>query len=199
MPQQPSHKMKPSTKRLLSLVAALVMAFAAVVVYFNLTVPEYSSADAIRADVYSRQQLVSDQKNAIASVQKLIADYQGKSGVREVVALSLPLKLDQSGVLHQIQSMANNNKLSLQSLSISAPVSQNPSGAANTAVIRPVGSMAFQIRVVGAYADFKSFLQNLETNIRIFDIRTISVDPLAKPNQDFYGFDLSVVTYYQNP
>lgn len=191
--------MKPSTKRLVSLVAALVMVFAALIIYFNLTVPEYGAADAIRADVLSRQQLVSDQKGAIDQVQKLIADYQGKGAIRDVVSLSLPLKLDQSGILHQIQSMASLNKLSLQSLSISAPVSQDAGGVTSTAVIRPIGNMTFQLRVIGTYGDFKNFLGNLETNIRIFDVRSISVDPLAKPNQDFYGFDLSVVTYYQNP
>lgn len=191
--------MKPSTKRLLSLVVALVMVFAAVIIYFNLTVPEYGSADAIRADVLSRQQLVNDQKGAIDQVQKLIADYQGKGAIRDVVSLSLPLKLDQSDILHQVQSMATINKLSLQSLSISAPVSQSAGADISTAVIRPIGNMTFQLRVTGAYGDFKNFLANLETNIRIFDVRSISVDPLGKSNQDFYGFDLSVVTYYQNP
>lgn len=191
--------MKPSTKRLVSLVSALVMVFAALIIYFNLTVPEYSSTNAIRADVYSRQQLITDQKGAIDQVQKLIADYQGKAALREVISLSLPLKLDQSGILHQVQSMALVNKLSLQSFSIAAPVAQNAGTATTAAVIRPIGNMTFQLRVIGTYEDFRNFLQNLETNIRIFDIRSISVDPLAKPNQDFYGFDLSVVTYYQNP
>ena len=191
--------MKPSTKRLVSLVGALVMVFAALIIYFNLTVPEYGNANTIRADVLSRQQLVTEQKGAIDQVQKLIADYQGKGAVQDVVSLSLPLKLDQSGVLHQIQSMASLNKLSLQSLSISAPVAQNAGGVQSAAVIRPIGNMTFQVRVIGTYGDFQNFLQNLETNIRIFDVRSISVDPLAKPNQDFYGFDLAIITYYQNP
>lgn len=181
------------------MVAALVMVFAAVVIYFNMTVPEYGVANEIRADVFSRQQLVDDQRSAIGQVQKLITDYQGKEALREVVSLSLPLSFDQAGVLHQVQSMASLNNLSLQSFSITAPISQNIGDAAGAAVIRPIGNMIFQFRVVGSYGDFKGFLENLETNIRIFDIRSISVDPLAKPNQDFYGFDVSVATYYQNP
>ena len=95
--------------------------------------------------------------------------------------------------------MASLNKLSLQSLSISAPVAQNAGGVQSAAVIRPIGNMTFQVRVIGTYGDFQNFLQNLETNIRIFDVRSISIDPLAKPNQDFYGFDLAIITYYQNP
>lgn len=190
--------MKSSTKRLVSLVAALLMVFAALVVYFNLTVPEYDVADKIRADVYAREQFVGDQKGAIEQVKKLLTDYKGKEGLRDVVSLSLPLSLDQSGVLHQVGNMASLNKLSLQSFAISAPVSQNLSAATSTAIIRPIGTMNFQFRVVGTYEDFKNFLRNMETNIRLFDVRSISVDPLGKPNQDFYGFDLTVATYYQN-
>lgn len=192
--------MKPSTKRLVSLVGALVLVFAALVVYFNLTVPEYDVIDKTRGDVASRQLLSDAQQGAIKQVQKLISDYQGKNQIRDTVSLALPTVLDQGGILHQVQTLASVNKLSMQSFSISAPVSQSISVAASSsAIIRPIGNLNFQFRVVGTYEDFKNFLGNLETNIRIFDIRSASVDPLGKPNQDFYGFDLTVVTYYQNP
>lgn len=179
---------------------SLVMVFAALIVYFNYTTAEYVTADAIRADVYGRQELINTQKDAIAQVKKLILDYSGTAQLRDVVSLALPLTLDQSGVFHQVESMAALNKLAVQSFTISAPVSQNVGsvGTSSTAIVRPIGNMTFQFRVIGTYEDFKNFLSNLETNIRVFDVRNLSVDPLAKPNQDFYGFDLTVVTYYQN-
>lgn len=190
--------MKPSTKRLLSLVGSLLMVFGALVVYFNYTTVEYGIADQIRSDVAARQDLVASQKEAISQVDKLLKDYSGAAGLRDVVSLALPTTLDQSGVFHQVSNMATLNKLSIQSFAISAPVSQNTGSVAST-IVRPIGNMSFQFRVVGAYEDFKNFLQNMETNIRVFDIRSLSVNPLGKSNQDFYGFDLTVATYYQNP
>lgn len=192
--------MKPSTKRLLSLVVALLMVFAALVVYFNYTTTEYGVADQIRSDVAARQNLIGSQKDAINQVNKLIQDYTGTAQLREVVSLALPTAMDQSGVFYQVSSMATINKLFVQSFTISAPTTQNAnSGASSTAIIRPISSITFQFRVIGAYADFKNFLSNLETNIRVFDVRSISINPLTvKQTQDFFGFDVTVVTYYQN-
>jgi len=181
------------------LVASLVMVFAALIVYFNYTTAEYGVADQIRSDVAARQELITSQKDAIGQVNKLIKDYTGTSQLREIVSLALPPTPEQSSVFHQVASMASMNKLFLQSFAISPPAAQSV-GATTTAIIRPIGTMSFQFRVIGAYADFKGFLNNLETNIRVFDVRSISVSPLTvKQTQDFFGFDVTVVTYYQNP
>lgn len=176
------------------------MVFAGLVIYFNYTTQEYTNADVIRSDVFANQQLLTSQQDAVAQVKKLIADYSGTTQLRDLVSLALPLELDQSGVFNQVQRMAVLNKLTLQSFTVAAPVVQNlGTAASSTAIIRPIGNMTSQFRVIGTYEDFKNFLGNLETNIRVFDVKNISVDPLAKPNMDFYGFDVTDVAYYQTP
>ncbi|MDO8504320.1 MAG: hypothetical protein Q7S36_00505 [Candidatus Liptonbacteria bacterium] len=196
--------MKPSTQRLVSLSVALAMIFAALIIYFSLTAPAYNVADGIHAEVLARQQFVDGQKDAVEQVQKLIADFNGKGGLRNAVSMALPLKFNQSEILNEIQGLASLNKLTLTSFSVAAPVAQNLGNAkgeltSSTAIVRPIGNINFQFRLAGAYEDFKNFIGNMETNIRVYEVKSISIDPQAKVSQNFYGFDVSATTYFQNP
>ena len=65
-------------------------------------------------------------------------------------------------------------------------------------LVKPVGVVNAQVRVTGPYASFKAFLANIETNIRVTDISSLVVTPIGQANQDFYGFDLTLATYYQS-
>ena len=195
--------MKPSAQRLLSLVIALAMIFAAIVIYFNLTMPEYDSADIVRGDVYARQEFVDGQKSAIEQVQKLIADYSSNSGLKNTISMALPFDINEAGIFHTIRGLAELNRMAIKSFSISQPAAQNIGNTfsgvgSSTAVVRPVGIINFQFRVAGAYEDFKSFLGNLETNIRIFDLRSITVAPSDDADRNNYEFDIGATAYYQN-
>ena len=62
---------------------------------------------------------------------------------------------------------------------------------------RPLGKLGLQVSFGGSYDNLKSFLEKLESNVRIFDITSVSIAPSGKLNQDLYKVDLKVVTYYQ--
>jgi hypothetical protein len=50
---------------------------------------------------------------------------------------------------------------------------------------------------VGSYSNFRNFLDKVETNIRIMDIKSVTVEELGKSNQDQYLFTVTVATYFQ--
>jgi Tfp pilus assembly protein PilO len=50
--------------------------------------------------------------------------------------------------------------------------------------------------MTGTYEDFRAFLSNLETNVRIFDLKAMSIQPIAKQT-NLFGFSLTVAAYYQ--
>lgn len=191
--------MKQSSKRLISLAAAVVFLFVALILYFNFIQPAYSDAEQVKSDMLAKQEFVNSQKSAIEQVKKQIAQYQGKGDVVQAISLALPLSKNQADAFHVISGLADVHRLSLQAFAASAAAAQNiaPGQASSTTVVRPSSSLLFQMKFAGSYADFKAFVQNLETNIRIFDVRNIGVAPLGKPGQDFFTFDLTVATYYQ--
>lgn len=195
--------MRHSTKRLVSSVTALLFVVLAFIVFFNFVEPAYREVQQVRGELVSRQIFLESQQKVIQQVQGLISTYEGEGELQQTVSFALPLAPDVAGALAQLSGLLSVNGLSAQSFSISIPavqvLSSGPERRPGAELARPVGTLTFQTRVVGAYENVKSFLRNLETNIRIFDVRNVAFQPAAKSNQDLYAVDLSVVAYYQNP
>ncbi len=195
--------MKQTTKRFLSLLISFVLFVASLIVYFNLIVPAGDEEQKVKAQAISRENFVKSQQAAISQVQKLISSYKGEGKLRDVVSSILPLSPDLAGAFAQLSGLAQVNKLSIQNVTVSIPVNQNArvnnNASGTVQLAKPFGSVDFQIKIMGSYGDFKSFLRNLETNIRIFDVKKITLESPSKPNQEVYGYDLTVETYYQSP
>jgi hypothetical protein len=193
--------MKQSTKRFASFTVAFALVVAALVVYFNLVVPAYEDGQQVKAEMLARKDFVNNQKDAIDQTKKLIASYKGEGQLQQVVSEVLPLAPDLAGAFAQLNGIIQVNHLSPQGVTVNIPVLQNTPktpGTQNTGVtIKPFGSIALQVRLIGTYEDFKAFLKNLESNIRIFDTEKVGVQQAGKPNQDIYIFDLTLNTYYQ--
>ncbi|MEK7546628.1 MAG: hypothetical protein AAB536_00370 [Patescibacteria group bacterium] len=193
--------MKQTTKRFLSLIISFVLFTATMIVYFNLILPANEDDQNIRAQVISRQDFVDNQKAAISQLQKLIDSYKGKGELQGVVSSILPLSPDLAGVFSQISGLVQVNELLMQGTTVSLPVNfvASDEGASGQLLVKPFGSVDFQVKIIGSYEDFKSFLGNLETNIRIFDVKKIDLQPAGKPSQNIYTYDLTITAYYQNP
>ena len=182
------------------------MVIAAFLVYFNLAEPVYQEAQERKAQAMSRESFVKNQQASILQVKNSIASYKGEGQFQDAVSLALPLNPDLAGAFAQIASLVQNNRLALQGITVNVPAMQTIStkslsgktgGASAATILKPFGVVTFQIRLIGSYEDFKAFLKNLESNIRIFDIQKINFQPAAKPDQNIYAYDVTVSTYYQ--
>ncbi len=197
--------MKQATKRFVSMIIVLLFIVGAFVIFFELIRPAYEDAQTIRSEVISRETFVHDQEDAIAQVQQLIQSYQSETGVQESVDRALPGSPDFAGALYQLNGIATGNGIGLSTLSVSAPslASNRPdpatsSSSASVALVKPVGTVSFQVKLTGRYEDLKAFLADLEDNIRIFDVQSLSVQQAGtKPGVDLYTVDMSITTYYQ--
>lgn len=175
---------------------------ATLIIYFNLILPANDEEQAVKAQAMVLKDFVDSQKAAISQVQKLINSYKGEVGLQEVVSSILPFSPDLAGAFSQISGLTEVNKLSMQGTTVSIPVNQaapvGGSAAVFSSLIKPFGSVDIEFKVSGTYGDFKAFMKNLETNIRIFDVKRMSIQPAGKPNQDNYIYDITVAAYYQN-
>ncbi|MEK7608832.1 MAG: hypothetical protein AAB495_04605 [Patescibacteria group bacterium] len=200
--------MKQSTKRLISFAVALVFIFGALFIFSSLIRPVYSEALERKSRLFSQEELLKNQKAAVDQVKALINTYKGEGSFAEVAAIALPNTKQEAEAIHQVTELARVNSLTIQTLAVTAPSVQNISdrnipkagtkGGDIATLAKPVGNLNIQLRLAGTYASFRAFLQNIETNIRIMDMRNVGVSPVGKPNQDFYLFDVAVVAYYQN-
>lgn len=197
--------MKQTTKRFVSMLGGLTLLVSAMVVYFEFITPVYSEVQNIKSKQIGSGRFLLSEQETIEKVRDLISSYEGQIKVQEFVSMALPSgDEDVPGALAQVYGLSKNSGLAMQSIGISAA---NPLGSPDgkTAVAfslqKPVGKISFNLRVNGSYEDLKGFLSLLETNIRIFDLVSVGVQPLAGEGgapRDFYGYDINVVAYYQS-
>jgi len=195
--------MKQSSKRLLSLVLAAVLLFAAFFVYWSQIQPAYSEVQNIRSQIYSGNDFLENETAVVAKLEDTLKKYETDPSIALAVSAAIPERQDDAGAAHQISALAVSSGLAVQSvISITSSLqnTQNSQGQAtadNKFVLRPLGVSSFQTKLVGSYANFKSFLEKVETNIRIMDTKSITVEELGKSSQDQYLFTVIVATYFQ--
>lgn len=198
--------MKHATQRLISFAAAMILIVAALFIFFNLVEPAYQEAQILKAEKYSKDNFYANQQTIVKQVQATVAAYQGAGDPRARASLALPAVKDEADIVNQVNVLASRYQIAVQNISLSTPGAKSTQGkaqvtrgAATSTLVKPIGVLNLQIRAAGSYFNMKSFLQSLESNIRIMDIGSVAVTPVGKPNQDYYTFDIAVSSYYQNP
>ena len=193
--------MKSSTRRLLSFVIACLFLFVALIVFLNFLRPAYHEAQVLKGQRVSLQNFISNQEATIAQVERVIKEYEGSQNPKEVVTMALPRAKNEAELLNQLSVLADKNALAIQNVNVNPPGSRAASrtGVSSSTLVKPLNVISVQMRVAGSYLAFKSFLSAIETNLRIMDVGGIAVQPVGRSNQDFYNFDITVQSYYQNP
>lgn len=180
---------------------ALFFMVAAFVIYFSFTAPAYDELQRIRAEVVARESLTGTQSKVIKQIKQLISTYQGQLQIQERVSQTFPLEEDIPGALTQIHGLVTGNRLVPQSFQVSSvggtALPKQQKGADGVRFVKPIGTLTLQVHLTGTYSDLKTLLDSLETNIRIFDVKSLTFRAANKPTQDLYNADLSVATYYQ--
>lgn len=204
--------MKQETKRLSSIIIAALIFVAALMVYFEFIIPAYTSLQLVKGQEESETTLYANEQQVVSKVKSLLTTYQNDASSSQSVAVALPVGPDISGALAQIYGIATNANVTIQGTGIStqavqavaAPATTVGAAATTGAIVKPTGTVSLQVTGSGSYESFKSFLQGLETNIRIFDVTAISLQPDAiiatktqAANTDMFNYTITVVTYYQ--
>ena len=193
--------MKQSTKRLISFGGAIILLFATLIIFSSFIRPAYTEAQSVKAERLSRERVLADQRAAVAQVQALIEAYRETGDIAEVVALALPEDEHQAEAINNVNQLAGTHGLAVQSIAIAPSPSESITrgqDGGQEILVKPVGSFTMQVRLAGTYASIRAFLGNIETNIRIMNIRTMNISPVGNANQDFYNFDITFSAYYQN-
>jgi len=196
--------MNKSSKRLISMMVALLFIVGAFIFYFDFISPAYQDMEALKGKLVSEQNLLAQESTMVKQVQKNINSYNNATQAQSLISQFLPSTQDISGAVTQIYGIAGINNMSIQSISISPasiipPTVSNSSSSVN---IKPFGSITFSFSVSGSYESIKSFIYDIETNMRIFDIKSLSISPAQSAQgssapKDLFTCNLSIQTYYQ--
>jgi Tfp pilus assembly protein PilO len=185
--------MKTSTKRILSIGLAALFFLGILVVYASFIKPELAKIEEKRAVVLSKENLFESESNAVGQVQDLIGRFQSIASLQETVSLALPTEENVTGILNQVQSIANLSDVALTSFSV-RPLAYE---ATKQSLVKRLGSLEVVISVTGTYAELKQFLKSLETNVRVSNVVSFRFFPAGNPINDSYNLNLTVETFYQ--
>jgi Tfp pilus assembly protein PilO len=214
--------MKQSSKRLSSLIFSLAFLVAALVIFFDLIQPTYGDLSQLKGKQLASESFVKQEKDIIDKAKDLLNKYQSKIQGQDTLMLAMPSGPNLAGALAQVYGIAINDNLAVQSVNVGAPVvkllqggqaapaAAAVAGAANSLsgsqLVKPTGVVTLQITAMGNYENFKRFLTDLETNIRIFDVTNVSVQPPtggasagrnAAALSTMFTYNVTVATYYQ--
>ncbi len=205
--------MRQSAKRFASFIASLLFIFGAAIAYFNFIVPAYADLETLRGDQASRTQFVQNEEATVKKVQDLISTYQSQGDLEDTISRALPQNPDISGAFLQLSGIAEATGMSAQQFTITQSLLSQNSGSGDASsgelsgpfgeVLSPIGTVTFHVGLLGTYENFKSFLKDVETNIRIFNVQSFTVHPEAqvvggKTVSGLFSFDVVVTAYYQN-
>ncbi|MDO8574630.1 MAG: type 4a pilus biogenesis protein PilO [bacterium] len=189
--------MRQSTKRLFSMLLALALIVAAFVIFFNYTRATYDNIKVIRGEKASREKFIEDQQQAISNVRKLLESYRGEVDFQNAISASFSDSPNLSAAIAQISGLASQSSITLVSVTVGKSGAAPKTVSGPTSLIRPLNVIGFSIKLIGSYEKLKDFLSKLESNVRIFEVNSIGIQPLGESNQNIYSFDIQVETYYQ--
>ncbi len=189
-------ELKPSTQRMLGLMATVLMVVAAIVIFVVLIVPEYGTIQDLKGELNGKSQLYQEQEGALTQVQNLIAQYQGVARLEETLMMALPTKEKAADIVHQLDAISRASGVYVRSIGLDyLPVQK----VAQAAIVKNYGLLRLSVKLNGSYTAIKDMMEALETNIRIMDVSALKIEPagdLAKTS-DLFTISLTVDTYYQ--
>ena len=166
----------------------------AVVVYSNFVVPTYSDIQTLKDKQLADENLLNDQRDAINAVNKLLGQYQSLTDIQNSISTVLPIQEEVPSIVEQIQGIAGLNNMTITGLSLQYPPIK---AVPKDSLIKPVGIVRITVKFTGDYRNVKGYLEGLETNIRLMDVSSLSVDVGGAAGKTALNYSLIIDTYYQ--
>ncbi len=186
--------MKFLTQRFLFILLSLVFVMAAFFVYSNFVKPEYAAVSELRAQTFSQMDTLTRYQASFRKLQNML-NGQNVTQVRESVSRILPASADIGYLSSQLVGFARLNRITIGSISNSL----EPIESSSSKIIKSVGVIKTELKVSGAYADVRTYVQQLENNLLLMDISGLQVEQKegGKDTQNQLVYTITIRSYYQ--
>lgn len=148
--------------------------------------PTWSGVSEVRSEISTKQGTVDLEKQVVEKLNSInqVLDTQ-KSNV-ERLEQAIPTAELRPEILSIMENMANQNGLSMSSVSIDTPPEDMSAarGGRAAATATSLKKVSVGVKVTGTYGSFKSWLSAIEKNLRITDITKISFSISERKNTE---------------
>jgi Tfp pilus assembly protein PilO len=192
-----------------------------VAIFFLGLNPIYKKMTVIRKEVKIYKEALDNSSELQAIRDSLIEKYKNiKKEDRDRLNQFLPTNIDNIELILEIERIANLNGMPIENIVSNAEDlkkkvitdEEGKSGSKLDSVNNlPYGVFPFEFTVRGRYESFLNFLKELESNLRLIDIRDLTISVSEKPSStstssgtnsntntegSFYNYSLKVETYW---
>lgn len=185
--------MKSSTKRILSVAFSFIFLIGTVVIYTNFILPQMKEVQDKRASVDTKETLFEDQKGKVEKVKNLITQSQGMGAIRDMVSLAIPENPQVTELIYQIDAIVNVSQVAITDFSIEPLILAKEKDP----LVKQIGKIRVQMKLVGSYGSIKNFVQSIENNIRIASVETMDMQPVTSTGQSLQSLSMKAEFYYQ--
>lgn len=192
--------MKYSAKRNLSLVLSGIFLVLALIVFFSMLWPTFTSINELNKKITQERAQYESQNQAVQVAQSIISQYKSLVSVSQTISLSIPKDTEIQNLIAQINNISAQSGLLLQSIGfeevgLNAPVNSK-------SIIENYKTLQLSINLTGNYDSFKTWLSAVENNIRLMDVGAISFAGLSTSSKSasdssLFNFKVTVNVYYQ--
>jgi len=185
-------------KNLIILVLILIL----IVVIVFLDVPKVQEILALREQISEEKEAFSEKQNLLLKIEELKGDYEENKESLEKVSYILPAEQDIPNLVVQLEALAFENGLVLESINLSSSEKTQTGRAGEVresqqgATSQDYQTLTANLKLIGDYAGFKNFLKTVENNIRLMDIISLNFSA-ESGGLGLFRFDVSLKTYYQ--
>ena len=199
-------------KFLFPIVAVLI----AGTLFFVFVQPLYGNVSQLKTDVAAYSSAL-DNSTALQNTQDtLLGQYKNvQPSDQDRLSNFLPNTVDNIEFILQIEQIANIYNMPLSNIKFdstpdptnatpAAPVSGGVLAASGTGTSLPYGTFSLEFQTQGTYSQFTAFLKDVEQNLRLVDVKSISFEVPPPPikgspatvDPNVYDFTLKVDTYW---
>jgi len=181
--------------------------------FFIVINPLYNDVSLLRQDVAQYNTALDSSKNLQKTLDSLIATYKTiKTEDKERLDHFLPNTVNNIKFILEMEQIASAHSMPIKDIKFEAPKSQTSSsnnGASSGVVVGdlstsvPYGVFPISFTTSGDYDTFVLFLKDIESNLRLTDIKSVSfivpppsTGPGQTVNTNIYTYSLNVETYW---
>lgn len=150
--------------------------------------PLFQGMRALEAEAGARDAMLQDRTKTVADILALAQTYDNRATDVNRVSAIVPSTPTVPDLISALESIAYRSSMYLSNISLKE--AKQPASA------NDVTAMTISVTVDGAYGSLETFLQDLEKNIRLIDVQSITVSPADPDNPDAISVQLTATAYF---
>lgn len=171
-------------------------------IFFFYTKPAYATVGELQAQIAQYQEALDKAAQLQALKQKLMDRYNAfnPTDVSRLQTM-LPDHVDNIGLILELDNLASRYGMALENVDVSALQSDNN----QQSVVETIGvssqkydSLTIHFATYGTYDNFRAFLRDLESSLRIVDLQLLTLSAQTTPGSSelAYGYQMTIKTYW---